>query len=63
MASDRVQQVVDLAREKGLLRPRDLAAVGIPRQYLRMRQQIARNGFQSADSFVHRREMADSEAD
>lgn len=36
MSSDRVQRVVDLAREKGLLRPRDLAAVGIPRQYLRI---------------------------
>jgi len=36
MTASRVQQVVDLAREKGLLRPRDLADVGIPRQYLRM---------------------------
>jgi len=32
----RVEQVVDLARRKGLLRPRDLAEVGIPRQYLRI---------------------------
>jgi len=36
MPAARVQQVVDLARRKGLLRPRDLAEVGIPRQYLRM---------------------------
>jgi predicted transcriptional regulator of viral defense system len=36
MPTDRVQRVVNLAREKGLLRPRDLAVVGIPRQYLRM---------------------------
>jgi predicted transcriptional regulator of viral defense system len=36
MTATRVQQVVDLAHHKGLLRPRDLAEVGIPRQYLRM---------------------------
>ncbi len=36
MPATRVQQVVDLAHRKGLLRPRDLAEVGIPRQYLHM---------------------------
>jgi predicted transcriptional regulator of viral defense system len=36
MATSRVPQVVALAHRKGLLRPRDLAEVGIPRQYLRM---------------------------
>lgn len=36
MANRRVRQVVDLALEKGVLRPRDLAESGIPRQYLRM---------------------------
>ena len=36
MATSRVQRVVDLARQTGLLRPRDLAKMGIPRQYLRM---------------------------
>jgi predicted transcriptional regulator of viral defense system len=36
MAKSRTEQVVALARKKGLLRPRDLAKVGIPRQYLRM---------------------------
>lgn len=34
MAMSRVQQVVDLERHKGLLRPRDLAEAGIARQYL-----------------------------
>lgn len=36
MANQQVQRVIALARRKGLLRPRDLATVGIPRQYLRL---------------------------
>lgn len=36
MPTDRIHRVVDLAREKGLLRSRDLEAAGIPRQYLRL---------------------------
>lgn len=36
MATSLINQIVDLAREKGLLRPRDLAERGIPRQYLRL---------------------------
>ena len=31
-----VEKVVNLARRKGVLRPRDLAEIGFPRQYLRM---------------------------
>ena len=54
MAADRVQKVVELARRKGLLRPRDLAAVGIPRQYLRLAcergfvQRVARGLYRAA---------------
>ncbi len=36
MVAPRVQQVVALARRKGLLRPRDLDEIGLARQYLRM---------------------------
>lgn len=36
MVAARIKQVVALARRKGLLRPRDLAEIGLPRQYLRM---------------------------
>lgn len=36
MATRHIHQIVDLAHKKGLLRPRDLAEKGIPRQYLRM---------------------------
>jgi predicted transcriptional regulator of viral defense system len=36
MATSRVPQVVALTRRKGLLRPRDLEELRIPRQYLRM---------------------------
>jgi len=36
MATSRIEQIVELAREKGLLRPRDLAQFGIPRQYLQI---------------------------
>jgi predicted transcriptional regulator of viral defense system len=32
--STQIQQVIKLARSKGLLRPRDLAEIGVPRQYL-----------------------------
>ncbi len=35
----KTQQVLDIAREKGILRPRDLAAYGIAREYLRRLQQ------------------------
>jgi len=34
MAISRAEQVVELARKKGLLRPRDLAEIGLSRQYL-----------------------------
>jgi len=36
MVASRVSKVVELARRKGLLRPRDLAEVGIAREYLRL---------------------------
>ncbi len=36
MSTSRIQLVVNLARKKGLLRPRDLSEAGLPREYLRM---------------------------
>lgn len=36
MTISRIQQIIELAHEKGLIRPRDLTEIGIPRQYLRI---------------------------
>ena len=58
MTTSRIQQVVELAREKGLIRPRDLAALGIPRQYLRMAcdrglvERVARGLYRAAGGMV-----------
>ena len=58
MAKSRVQQIVEIARKKGLLRPRDLAEVGIPRQYLRMAhdqglvQRVARGLYRIPDAMM-----------
>lgn len=38
-------------------------AIRISKERYALRQQVARNGFQSADSFVHRRETARSAVD
>lgn len=48
MAGSKIDQVVAMAKRKVLLRPRDLNAIGIPREYLRRacdRGQLERVGF------------------